>query len=304
MNDSENYVDNEEFESDLTEYLKDESMENWEALTSRYPFKAQGSDRFVFLPSQHERVDERFRTDFVVGRPSSDQASQLDSVGEDIHAEISEYMKIDDAVERLEKLAELEDRYDHTWVSDSAVKFGPTPQNGVEVSVPNLSEVAEAYNKREDIGLEEGERDLLRNVAQVAGDHIGSISKTVYVQGDDIFVEDGERDEFYRVDHVGQAIGLEEALEGYRMVRDGPSEDAGREVFDNISKVFEAAELGSYKVLMDTANQKVMVFDTDTIDMTVMEFEEADEWLNKNDEENVMERIEEFYSGLTQGDEA
>jgi len=296
------YVNNEEFEEDLVEYLKDESVENWDKLVNNYPFKAEGGDRFVFLPTGDESVDSGSRSDFLVQRPKS-KSGKTDSIDDEIYTELSTYMQADDAVEKLEKLAELEDRYDHAWISKDTVRFGPTPENGVTVSVPDLDEIAEAYNSREEVGLGVGEREMLRTVAEASSDVIGTISKTVYVQGDSIYVEDDERDEFYRVRSVGEALGLEESLGVYRMVREDSRPDSGKEIFDNISKVFGAGMIGRYRVLMDSENRKLMLMDTDTIDMAVMGFEEANEWLSLEDED-IVGRIDDFYKGLTRDDEA
>lgn len=304
MSASEDYVDHGDFEEDLVEYLKDESMENWGELVDNYPFKAEGGDRFVFLPTGHENVDPGSRSDFLVQRPQHDTGSAIDVVDDDIYAELSSYMQTDDAVEKLEKLAELEDRYDHTWISDDTVRFGPTPENGVTVSVPSLDEIVEAYNSRDDSGVDADERDLLSTVASESSHTIGTMSKTVYVQGDQVFVEDDQRDEFYRVRSVGEALGLDEALDVYRMVREDDRPDSGKDIFDNISRVFEAGEIDSYRVIMDSENEKIMLLDTDTIDMAVMDFEEANEWLSLEDEdEDIMGRIDDFYNRLTQDDE-
>jgi len=302
MSGSGDYIDNEEFEADLVEYLKDESIENWSQLVNNYPFKSKGRDTFVFLPKENERVNPISTSDFVVRRPQTETGSTIDVVDDDIYAELSRYMQTDDAVDKLEKLAELEDRYNHTWVSEDTVRFGPTSENGITISVPGLDEIAEAYNNREETGFGIGERDMLRTVAQATSEVVGTMSRTVYVQGDKVYVEDDERDDFYRVKSVGEALGIDEALDVYKMVREDPSTDSGKELFDNISKVFETGEIGSYRVLMDSENRKLMILDTDTIDMAVMDFEDANKWLSLEDEDFVG-RIDEFYKRLTQDDE-
>ncbi len=302
MSGSGDYIDNEEFEADLVEYLKDESIENWSQLVNNYPFKSKGRDTFVFLPKENERVNPISTSDFVVRRPQTETGSTIDVVDDDIYAELSRYMQTDDAVDKLEKLAELEDRYDHTWVSDDTVRFGPTPENGITISVPGLDEIAEAYNNREETGFGIGERDMLRTVAQATSEVVGTISRTVYVQGNKVYVEDDERDDFYRVKSVGEALGIDEALDVYKMVRDDFSSDSGKEIFDDISRVFEAGEIGSYKLLMDSENERLMLLDTDTIDMAMMDFEDANEWLAQEGED-IIGRMNEFYQGLTRGDE-
>lgn len=296
----EDYVDHRDFEKELAEYLKDESVERWNNLVENYPFEAKGRDRFVFLPAGHEGVDSESRSDFLVSSPQNDNQSAIDVVDDDIYAELSGYMQTDDAVEKLEKLAELEDRYDHTWISDDKVRFGPTAENGVTVSVPSLDEIAEAYNNREERGLGVDERDMLRSLASESSDTVGTISKTVYVQDNQIFVEDDHENKFYRVRSVGEALGLEEAVDIYKMVRDGETSDSGKEIFDNISRIFEAGEINSYKLLIDSENQKVMLLDTDTVDMALVGFEEANNWLSE-DGDDIIGRIDEFYGNLIQG---
>jgi hypothetical protein len=84
------------------------------------------------------------------------------------------------------------------------------------------------------------------------------------------------------------------------MVRDGETSDSGKEIFDNISRIFEAGEINSYKLLIDSENQKVMLLDTDTVDMALVDFEEANNWLSE-DGDDIIGRIDEFYGNLIQG---
>jgi len=290
-------IDYREFASDLSEYLKDESPETWEDLVETYPFESVGNGSYVFLPSGHDMVDyESNQRDYLVRKPMAPPNTPIDFVVGDIYDELAQYMQMDDAVEKLEMLAEMEDRYDSAWTSESRVRFGPTPENGIEIEAPSLAEIANSFNKRGDENMEADEKEMLLDMASETSLKTGLIDRTAFVQGDQIYVLEyqDEEPEFYPVDEVGEAVALEDIFNVYMMVRDGATEDSGQEIFDNIREMFSQGQYGEYELFMDNHNERAVLFDTESIEATSMGFVQADEWLENYDGEKVTEILKEF----------
>ncbi|MFP4038254.1 MAG: hypothetical protein ACLFTA_00530 [Candidatus Nanohaloarchaea archaeon] len=284
------YVDDWGFVDELSEYLKEGSGEAWNRLVEKYPFQAVGEGRYVFLPSESEMVDEEGLTDFLVGKP---EAEEVDIDEEDLYSDLSRYLLAESIPEKLDTLSELEDRYEHSYVSDTEIMFGPNPDTGVSVSVPHLTEIVEAYDG-ESVSGEEA--DLMIELASETADKLGLMDRTVFVEDGEIFVAEhsSEPPEFYRVEHMGEAISINEAVGTYETVREASFEEAC-ETFDSINQVFEAGEFDGARLLIDPVNEQAMIYDQDTIDMSVMDLDEVDELLSG---EGLVERIEDFYSNL------
>lgn len=298
----EEIIDYKDFAEDLAEYIKDEDVEKWESLTEKYPFQAEGEDRYIFLPEDHIRVNESQPSNFLVSGPVEDDLNGDKPHEDDLYSDVAEYLSIEGAVEKLVKLAEMQDRYESTSVNEGKVRFGSVEETGLEVSLPTLEEVAESYNESEGTPFQEFDKDMLGDVASRTSVTIGSFEKTVYVQGPNIYVEEDtdEGTKFYKVDNVGDAISLDEVIEVYEMVRDGLSPDSGKEMFENITKLFEVSQDGEKRIMMDLVNEEVVIQDMATVDLTRLNFEETDEELKRYDREEVTEMIADFYSRIKQ----
>lgn len=294
-------IDYREFVSDLSEYLNGEDLDKWEDLVETYPFEAQGNGRYVFLPEGHDLVDEgSSHTDYLVRKPMAEPNTPIDFVVGDLYDELAQYMQMDDAVDKLEFLAELEDRYDSEWTSESRVRFGPTPENGVAVDIPKLGQIADSFNRRGVENMEVDEKEMLLDIASETSLKTGLIDRTAFVRDDEIYVLEngGEESEFYPVDEIGEAIALEDIFNVYRMVREGSTQDSGREIFENMREVFSEGQYGDYELFMDSHNERAILFDTDSVETTAMDFEQADEWLENYEGEKVTEIIREFRQNL------
>lgn len=293
------------FIGDLAEYLKAEEQEqkekSWSKLVENYPFKALGNNRYKFLPSEHEEFAGSGRVDYLVEKPLTETGSAIDYVSGDLYDNLSDYMLAEDAINKLEKLAELEDQYDSEWTSETTVRFGPTVENGVEVRVPGLRELAQAYNERGDLGLDEDEKEMLSTIATRSSKVAGTMEKTLYVQDSELWVEDSNTGEFYPVERPGEAVSLREMIETYEMARDAPDpQTMEHEIFEVTKELFGVGQHGDYQLMIDTENDDALLFDTSTVKLEIMELEEADEWLEKFPGENPTKIITDFYNRVTQ----
>lgn len=295
-----------QFVSDLASYVAsegDEKVEKWDKLTDEYAFEGLGNGRFEFYPGSDPEMIDRDWDGYIVSSPDSDEVGAEKNLDQDIHSDVVRYMQEDDAVEKLVMLAELEDEYDHTWTSESTVKFGPTEENGVEISVPRLPEIASSYNQRNEEGLEEDERDMLREIASRNSSIIGLIDRTVYFQDSHVYVErdveDDEKDTYFsQIDSAGEAVPLEEAIAQYQMIQEGPGKGSGREIFESVRKIFGRGDHEDYEVFMDSHNETVVLFDKRSVDLNTLDEEEAEEWLKRFEDEPVIDKIRDFYSNL------
>lgn len=295
-------IDYKEFASDLAEYVKRQDDESWKHLVENYPFEAKGDDgRYVFLPGGHERVDNRQPKNFLVDMPERNQTLER-TQDNGIYQDIAEYLSIDNAVDKLVKLAEMQEEYENTQVDQGTIRFGPTEESGLEVGVPSLGELAEAYNNEDtsETPYSDIDRDMLGSLASETSITLGTIDSTIHKQGSEVYVEKDteEGTKFFKVDHVGEAISLDEAIGVYRAIRDGLSEDSGKELFENITEFFQVWEDEENRVLLDPVNDQVAVYDTSTIDLMQLDRDEANEHLRRFVDEDVVDKIEDFYDGI------
>lgn len=289
-----NYPDSESFTNDLSEYLKEGDMETWDRLIEEYPFKIQEDGRYVFLPRESPEVDLGQNVDFLVAPPNIEQHR------ENIYEDVAEYLKTDDAVEKLIKLAEMQDHYDHTVTDEGKVIFGSTPETGIEVGAPALSELAEAYNNAEGTPLEEFDKEMLGEIASKTSTTIGTIDTTVYVQNNEVYVERDteEGTEFAELDAVGEEISLEEAINIYKMLNESASPESGKEYFENMDKIFRVSITNREKLFMDLENDQVVHLDFDTLDLSQMSLEEAKKVLDGTKTGEGLEAVRDFYQSL------
>jgi hypothetical protein len=301
-------VNSDEFVDDLAGYLGADNLEeethSWEQLVEKYPFEALGNGRYRFLPEDHENVSEELdRFNYLVDKPGNKENTPIDYVDGDLQGEIKDYLRIDDAIRKLEKLAELEDRYNTEEVSENKVRLSEGEETGIEISKPDLDEVASTLNTIENENYAEmhGDREMLGAIATEISSTAGTIDKTVYKQGSSIWVYKDRNEELKKVEHIGEEVSLRELMDSYRMINDDESKDSGKEIFDSIRDMFGVGVQGDYEVLLDTVNDEAVLVDIESIDIGFMDLEEANSWLSNHPEEDTAEMIADFWDRLHSG---
>lgn len=299
--------DRKKFVDDLAEYLGADSVEEennrWEQLVEKYPFEAHGNGRYCFLPEDHENVSENDPSNYLVDKPRNKRNRVIDYVEGDLQSEIKDYLNIEDAIRKLEKLAELEDRYNAEEVSENKVRLSEGEENGIEISKPDLDEVASTLNTIENESYAEmhGDREMLRTIATEISSTAGTIDKTVYKQGSSIWVYEDRNQELNKVEHVGEEVSLRELMDNYKMINEDESNDSGKEIFDSIREMFGIGVQGDYEILLDSVNDEAVLVDVRSIDLGFMDLKEANSWLSNHPEEDAAEMIADFWDGLHSG---
>lgn len=301
-------VNTDEFVDDLAEYLRADNVEEerygWEQLVENYPFEALGNGRYRFLPEDHENVSEGLgRFNYLVEKPGNKENTPIDYVDGDLQGEVKDYLSIDDAIQKLEKLAELEDRYNTEEVSENKVRLSEGEETGIEISKPDLDEVASTLNTLETENYREmhGDREMLGAIATEISSTAGTIDKTVYKQGSSIWVYEDKNEELKKVEHVGEEVSLKELMDSYKMINNDESNESGKEIFDSIRDMFGIGVQGDYEVLLDTKNDEAVLIDVESIDIGFMDLKEANTWLSNHPEEDAAEMIADFWDRIHSG---